>query len=84
VREPREFDIFPVAAPLFLAGLPDQRTQFLLGVVPLLLDALQLRCKVLRGFSSHSRLPYHSMAGFARQCGCRRCAMGGTDAGTPP
>jgi hypothetical protein len=52
--------------------------------VPLLLKALQLCCKVLRRLSSHSRIPYHSMAGAARQCGCRRCAMRGTDAGTPP
>jgi len=58
VREPREFYIFPVTGALFLSGLPGERPQFLLGIVPLLLDALQLRCKVLLRFSLHGPIPF--------------------------
>jgi hypothetical protein len=58
VREPRKFDIFPVAGALFVSGLPGERTQFLLGVMPLLLNPLQLCFKVLLRFSSHGPIPF--------------------------
>jgi hypothetical protein len=58
VREPRKFDIFPVAGALFVSGLSGERTQFLLGVVPLLLNALQPRFKVLLRFPSHGPIPF--------------------------
>jgi hypothetical protein len=47
-----------VAGALFVSGVSGERTQFLLGVVPLLFNALQLRFKVLLRCSSHGPIPF--------------------------
>jgi hypothetical protein len=51
------FPIYSRTIPLFVLGVPYEGTPFLLGIVPLLHSALQLRFEVLARVLAHCLIP---------------------------